>query len=87
MKHSNKGIAYLLFEEKKEDKRILHGKNGKQRWFGELPDIRVDGLCEETRTVCEFNGCSQHGHTCVPFRDLPAACGCDTLVERLEETH
>jgi hypothetical protein len=41
----------LLFEEKKEGKRILHGKKGKDRRFPELPDIRVEGLYAETRTV------------------------------------
>jgi hypothetical protein len=33
-----------LLEEKKEGKRILHGRNGKERRQHELPDIRTDAL-------------------------------------------
>jgi G:T-mismatch repair DNA endonuclease (very short patch repair protein) len=53
-----------MLEEKKEGKRILHGRNGKERQLPELPDLRVEGLCEVTRTVYEFNGCHWHGHAC-----------------------
>jgi G:T-mismatch repair DNA endonuclease (very short patch repair protein) len=49
-----------------------------------MPDIRVNNLCEETRTVYEFMGCHWHGHTCMAFRDTPMACGGDTLAERYE---
>jgi hypothetical protein len=56
-KQSKKAIAWLLNEERKEGKRILHGRNAKERRLTELPNIRVDGLCEQTRTVYEFNGC------------------------------
>jgi hypothetical protein len=49
-KQSKKAIAWFLREEKKRGKRILHGRNGKERQLPELPGIRVDGLCEETRT-------------------------------------
>jgi hypothetical protein len=76
----------LSNEERKEGKRILHGRNGKERRLPELPNIHVDGFCEETRTVNEFNGGYHHGHTCMPFRDLPIACGGDTLNERYEYT-
>jgi hypothetical protein len=55
IKQSKKAIAWLLKEEKKRDQRILHGRNGKERQLPELPRIHVDGLCEETRTVFEFN--------------------------------
>jgi G:T-mismatch repair DNA endonuclease (very short patch repair protein) len=70
-----------MLEEKKEDKRILHGRNGKEHQLPELPDIHVDDLCEETRTVYEFNGCYWHGHTCILFRDTPTTCGGCTLAE------
>jgi hypothetical protein len=60
-------IALLLLEEKKEGKKILLGRNGKECRLPELPDIRFDGLCDETRTVYELNGCYCYGHTCVPF--------------------
>jgi G:T-mismatch repair DNA endonuclease (very short patch repair protein)/uncharacterized Zn-finger protein len=85
-RQSKKAIAWLMLEEKKGGKRILHGRNGKERQLPELPDIRVDGLCEETRIVYEFNSCHWHGHTCMRFRDLPTACGDGSLAERYEQT-
>jgi hypothetical protein len=48
--------------------------------------IRVDGLCEESRTVYEFMGCYRHGHTCMPFRDVATLSGGETLAERYEQT-
>jgi hypothetical protein len=82
---SKKAMAWLKLEERKEGKRILHGSNGKERELPELPVIRVDGLCEETRTVYEFMGCYWHGHTSMPFRDVATLCGGDTLAERYEQ--
>jgi hypothetical protein len=38
-KQSKKAVAWLLLEERKECKRILHGRNGKERRLPELPDI------------------------------------------------
>jgi hypothetical protein len=64
----------------------MHGRNGKEPHLPEVPDTRVDGLCEETRTVYEFNGFYFHGHTCMAFRDMPAACKGDTLAQRYEKT-
>jgi hypothetical protein len=84
-KKSKKAIAWLLLEEKREGK-IIHGRNGKERHLPELPGIRVNGLCEETCTIYEFNGCYWHGHTCMPFRDFPTACGGGTLAESYEQT-
>jgi G:T-mismatch repair DNA endonuclease (very short patch repair protein) len=83
-KQSKKAIAWVFKEEKKRGKRILHGRNGKERQLPELPGVRVDGLCEETHTVFEFNLCYFHAHTCMPFRDMPIACGGGTLAERYE---
>ena len=77
-----KAIAWLLLQEKGTGKMILHGRNGKERRLPELPNLHADGLCEETRTVFEFNGSYFHGHTCMPFRELPIACGGGTLAER-----
>jgi hypothetical protein len=42
-KQSKKAFAWLLQEEKKRGKRILHGTNGKERQLPELPGISVDG--------------------------------------------
>jgi len=75
-----------MFEEKKEGRRILHGMNGQERQQPDLPDIHVDGLCEEMRTVYEFNGCYWPVHTCMPFRDTATACGGDTFAHSYENT-
>jgi hypothetical protein len=42
-------ISWSVLE--KEGKRILHGRNGKECQLPVLSDIRVDGICEETRTM------------------------------------
>jgi len=52
----------------------MHGRNGKERRLPKLPGILVDGLCEETRNVYEFNDGYCHGHTCMLIRDAPTAC-------------
>jgi G:T-mismatch repair DNA endonuclease (very short patch repair protein) len=75
-----------LLEEKREGTRILHGRKGKERRLPELSNIRVDGLCEETRIVYEFNGCYWQGHTCIPFPELLIKCGGGTLAEWYENT-
>jgi hypothetical protein len=80
-KQIKKAIAWLLQDAKIRGKRIQHGRKGKERQLPELPRIHVDGLCEETRTVLEFNGCYHHEHTCMPFIDMPIACGGGTLGE------
>jgi hypothetical protein len=56
-RQSKKAIAWLLLEEKREGKKVMHARNDKERQLPEITGIRVDGLCEETRTVYEFNGC------------------------------
>jgi hypothetical protein len=45
-----------MLEEKNEGKRILYERNVKESQLPELSDKRVEGLCEETRTVYEFSG-------------------------------
>jgi len=85
-KPNKKCIAWLLNEERKQGKRILHGRNDREHRLPELPNIHVDGLGEEMGTVYEFNGCYLNGHTCMPFRDLPIACGGGTLAERDKNT-
>jgi len=39
-------MVWFMHEEK--DKRILHGRNGKEHQMPEPPDICVDDLCKET---------------------------------------
>jgi hypothetical protein len=83
-KQCRKAIAWLMLE--KTGKRNIRGRNGKERQRPKVPGIRVDGLCEETRTVYEFNGCYWHGHTYMTFRETLTACWNNTLAETYENT-
>ena len=85
-RQNKKAITWLIDKEQREGKRILHGRNGREYAFPELPQLRVDGFCEETKTVYGFMGCYWHGHDCLPFRDVKTACGGNTLAERYEKT-
>ena len=40
-KQSRKAIAWLLLEERRTGKKILHGRNGKERQLPELPNVYV----------------------------------------------
>ncbi|GFG33651.1 hypothetical protein Cfor_01531 [Coptotermes formosanus] len=65
---------------------IRHGRNGREYRLPELPHLKVDGYCEETRTVYEFNGCYWHGcPRCQTLRDVPTIHE-DTLAERYERS-
>jgi hypothetical protein len=51
--------------------KIRHSKNSGEKYFN---NYRVDGYCEKTNTIYEFDGCLYHGHlecykpdTFVPF--------------------
>jgi G:T-mismatch repair DNA endonuclease (very short patch repair protein) len=83
--YSRKAMMWLVYREQTDECRIRHGRNGREYRLPELPNFSVDGFCEETNTVYEFNGCYWHGHPCQPVRDTPAMAG-DTLAERYEKT-
>ena len=55
---SYKSIIWLKFIATSEKIFIQHSRNGKEKKFLEY---RVDGWCENTSTVYEFNGCIFHG--------------------------
>ena len=76
---------WLVYREKTDGRKILHGRNGRECRQPELPNLSVDGFCPETRTVYEFFGCYFHGHTCQAFRDVTTMVG-DTLADRYERT-
>jgi hypothetical protein len=83
--YSKKAIMWLLRKGQTVGNKILHARTGRQFRLPELPHLSVDGYCAETKTVYEFLGCFWHGHTCLPFRDVPTMGG-DTLCERYEKT-
>ena len=80
-----KALMLLVHREKMDGCRISHGRSGREFRLPELPTLIVDGYCNETNKVYEFNGCYWHGHTRLTFRDV-ANLNKDTLSERYEQT-
>ena len=58
IKQSNVAVKWLSYISEKEDLCIQHARNGGEKRFG---DYLLDGYCEETQTVYEFQGCFWHG--------------------------
>jgi hypothetical protein len=46
-------LVKLMLEDK-EGKTILYGRKLMKRRLPEIPDVRADSLCEQTRKVYEF---------------------------------
>jgi hypothetical protein len=72
---------WLIDKEQREGRRIQHGRNGREYALPELAELRVDGYCEETRTVYELVDCYWHRHACLPFRAVTTVCEGDTCGE------
>ena len=51
-----------------------------------VPNVKVDGYCEETNEVFEYLGCFWHACTCMPNRHKPFGNTDETLLSRYEET-
>ena len=75
----------LVYKEKTDGCKILHGQNGREYRLPELRHLSVGGFCPETKKLYKFCGCFYHGHTYLPFRVVPTMPG-DTLAERYEHT-
>jgi len=61
--YSNKAIMWLLYREHTDGCTIWHARNGREYRPPKLPNLSVEGFCDETRTVYEYFGCLFHGHT------------------------
>jgi hypothetical protein len=70
VRYSKKALMWLAYKKQIDQCKILHGRNGRVYRLPELPNLRVDVFCPETKKVYEFLGCYFHGHTCLPFRDV-----------------
>ena len=57
--HSAVSIAWLDFISKKNNIKIQHALDGGEKVINNK--IKVDGFCESTNTVYEFQGCFWHG--------------------------
>jgi hypothetical protein len=58
---SKEALMWLAYKEQTDTCTIRHGRNGREYRLPELHHTNVDGYCEETRMVYEFNGCYWHG--------------------------
>ncbi|GFG30839.1 hypothetical protein Cfor_11736 [Coptotermes formosanus] len=62
---------WLAYKEQTDACSIRHGRNCRQYRLPELPHLKLDGYCDETRTVYEFNGRYCHGCPCCqPLPDV-----------------
>lgn len=82
--YSKKALMWLVYKEKTDRWKILHGRNGRKYRLPELHHPSVDGFYPERGNVYEFCGCYFHGHTCLPFGDV-RTIGEDTLAEIYED--
>ena len=57
-KQSVEALKWLSYISEKEDIHIQHVKNGGEKRVG---NYSLDGYCEETHTVYEYQGCYWHG--------------------------
>ena len=62
-KHGVMATEWLEWEAKENNIHIVHQFNSTEKRIGprKLP---VDGFCQETNTVFQFQGCYYHGHNC-----------------------
>ena len=58
IKQSNVAVTWLSYISEKEDLYIEHVRNGGEK---RVECYSLDGYCEETNTVYEFQGCFWHG--------------------------
>ena len=56
--HSKSSIMWLEHIAKKENIYIQHARNDRE---AVIKGYKVDGFCQKTNTVYEFNGCYFHG--------------------------
>ena len=63
-------------------------KGGEQQVVTAGDSFRVDGFCEETRTVYEFHGCFWHGClVCFPTnRNCKRNCHADRIIQEVYKT-
>jgi hypothetical protein len=52
--YSNKTMMCLVYREQTDGCHIPHGRNGREYWIPEQPNLSVDGFCAETRLCMNF---------------------------------
>ncbi len=76
---------WLDWEAKSTGVYIQHQFNYKEKTVGSR-DVRVDGYCQETHTVYQFQGCFWHGHNCMLNRNEVNSVNHKTREVLMEET-
>jgi len=72
---SKKALMWIVYKDKTDGCKILHGHKRRHYRLPELPHLSVEYFCAKTRTVYEFCGRYWHGDTCLPFRDVNIVVG------------
>ena len=65
---------------------ITNAGNGREVRLAGVPNVKVDGYCEETNEVFDYIGCFWHGCLCMPIRHKPIGKTEETLENSYEET-
>jgi G:T-mismatch repair DNA endonuclease (very short patch repair protein) len=65
---------------------IIHAGNGREVHLAGVPNVKVDGYCEDTNEVFEYLGCFWHGCLFMPNRHSTIGSTNETLQNRYKET-
>jgi len=63
---------------------VTHASNGREFRLAGVPNMKVDGYCEETNEVFEYLGWFCHGCLCMPNQNKPLRKSDETLNDRYE---
>jgi len=67
-------------------RNFSHDGNKRKVRLAGVPNVKVDGYCEETNEVFEYLGCFWHGCLCMPNRHKSIGKTEESLENRYEET-
>jgi G:T-mismatch repair DNA endonuclease (very short patch repair protein) len=67
-------------------RKFFHAGNGREKHLPGVPNIKVDGYCQETKEVFQYLGCFWHECLCMSNRHKPIGNTEGTLENRYEET-
>jgi G:T-mismatch repair DNA endonuclease (very short patch repair protein) len=85
-KQSRKALLWMKYLETNYPFHIRYAGNGREYRLPELPNLKVDGFCEN-KEVFSFNGCFYHGYHCLRNRDVPIiGSTSETLEDRYNRT-
>ena len=65
---------------------VRHTGNGTEVHFAGVPNVKVDGYCQETNEIFAYLWCFWHWCLCVPNRHNPIGNTDETMQNRYEET-